>query len=105
MAILSGSMAIVSSLIDSAVDLFTGFMLWMASRKNRKHNPYLYPVGRQQLEPLAVTICATVMVAASVQVIFESVRKLMENNISVDLGVVCAEPARLSLPFRVYMQS
>jgi divalent metal cation (Fe/Co/Zn/Cd) transporter len=44
-AVLSGSMAIVSSLIDSAVDLFTGFMLWLASRKNRKHNPYLYPIG------------------------------------------------------------
>jgi divalent metal cation (Fe/Co/Zn/Cd) transporter len=44
--------------------------------------------GRQQLEPLAVTICATVMVAASVQVIFESVRRLVDNSITVDLGVV-----------------
>lgn len=52
--------------------------------------------GRQQLEPLAVTICSVVMIFASVEVIFESVRRLVGGSFEIDLTAVCILQA---LPF------
>jgi hypothetical protein len=116
---MSGSISIISSLVDSLVDLFTGLVLWLASHRIENHNPYLYPIGvcvcarahahaglvlllpglqsnqlcrcpgRQPLEPLAVTICSVVMITASLQVIFESVRRLASSSLDVDVSVVC----------------
>ena len=42
---LSGSLAIVSSLVDSAVDLVSGFIIWYTSRAMRKTDIYHYPIG------------------------------------------------------------
>nr|KAG5694398.1 hypothetical protein BaRGS_002252 [Batillaria attramentaria] len=42
-AVLSGSLAIISSLIDSAVDLLSGIIMWWATRAMRNRDPYLYP--------------------------------------------------------------
>lgn len=57
---LSGSLSIISSLVDSLVDITSGLVIWLTSRAIRKHDPYLYPVGRTRLEPVAlvsVEIC------------------------------------------------
>eukprot|EP01134_Creolimax_fragrantissima_P000343 CFRG0343T1 len=83
---MTGSMSIVSSLVDSVVDLFTGLALWLASHHVSNHNPYKYPIGREQLEPIAVVVSAVVMVSASMQVIWESLKRLYENDISIDLS-------------------
>lgn len=51
---LSGSLSIISSLVDSLVDITSGLVIWLTSRAIRKHDPYLYPVGRTRLEPVAL---------------------------------------------------
>ena len=42
---LSGSLAIISSLVDSAVDLVSGVIIWYTSKAMRKIDIYNYPIG------------------------------------------------------------
>jgi len=45
-AVLSGSLAVITSVLDSAVDLASGILMWWSSRAMRKRDPYLYPQGK-----------------------------------------------------------
>ncbi|XP_060073739.1 uncharacterized protein LOC132553505 [Ylistrum balloti] len=74
---ISGSMAIITSLVDSVVDLASGIVLWITARAIRKGNPYSYPQGRNRLEPLAIIILSVIMGVASLQLIKESVTKII----------------------------
>jgi divalent metal cation (Fe/Co/Zn/Cd) transporter len=53
---LSGSLSIISSLVDSIVDITSGIVIWTTSRAINKTDPYIYPVGRSRLEPIALVI-------------------------------------------------
>ncbi|KAK7496802.1 hypothetical protein BaRGS_00012011 [Batillaria attramentaria] len=76
-SILSGSMSIISSLVDSVVDLLSGVIMWWATRAVRKRDPYTYPQGRTKLEPVSIIILSVVMALASLQLIRESVEKIV----------------------------
>ncbi|XP_076451370.1 uncharacterized protein LOC143287306 [Babylonia areolata] len=76
-SILSGSMSIISSLVDSVVDLLSGVILWWAARAIRQRDLYTYPQGRTRLEPVAVIILAVVMSMASLELVRESVTKVL----------------------------
>ncbi|UJR22712.1 hypothetical protein I4U23_025746 [Adineta vaga] len=78
-AIISKSLSIASSAIDSTIDLMLNFAIWWANRAIRKRNPYLYPQGRTRLEPIIIIILSVVMCAASFQVIMEGVRSVIED--------------------------
>ncbi|KAH9514187.1 Metal tolerance protein 11 [Bulinus truncatus] len=49
---LSGSISIISSLMDSCLDLVSGSIMWWATRAVKRRDPYDYPQGRTKLEPL-----------------------------------------------------
>uniref|UniRef100_A0A0M3JQ49 Putative cation efflux protein/ zinc transporter (inferred by orthology to a S. mansoni protein) n=1 Tax=Anisakis simplex TaxID=6269 RepID=A0A0M3JQ49_ANISI len=51
---LSGSLSIISSLVDSAVDITSGLVIWLTARAIRKRDPYMYPRGRTRLQPIAL---------------------------------------------------
>lgn len=87
-AILSGSLAIVSSVIDSAVDLTSGVVIWFTNRAIRKRDPYLYPRGRTRLEPLAVIIVSVIMGVASIQMITKSLEAIIKDDILVNVDWV-----------------
>ena len=74
---LSGSLAVISSVIDSAVDLVSGALMWWSTRAMANRDIYQYPQGRTKLEPIAVIILAVVMALASVQMLRESVEKIV----------------------------
>lgn len=78
---LSGSLSIISSLVDSFVDITSGLVIWLTGRAIRKHDPYLYPVGRTRLEPVALVIVSVIMAVASVQMIVQSVESIIQNRI------------------------
>ncbi|CAF1316670.1 unnamed protein product [Adineta steineri] len=78
-AIVSKSLSIASSAIESTIDLMLNFAIWWANRAIRKKNPHLYPQGRTRLEPIIIIILSIVMCAASFQVIFEGVRSVIED--------------------------
>ncbi|KAK4471430.1 hypothetical protein MN116_004858 [Schistosoma mekongi] len=74
---LSGSLAIISSLLDSCVDLASGGIMWFAARQMRKKKPYKYPEGRRRLEPLAVIVLSVFMASISLQLLAESVQAIV----------------------------
>ncbi|KAM3183864.1 hypothetical protein ACTXT7_009503 [Hymenolepis weldensis] len=85
-SILSHSLSVISSLMDSAVDLASGFTLWIAAHQMQKSLPYSYPTGmksrhryftgRKRLEPIAVIILAVIMASLSVQIMVEAVQTI-----------------------------
>uniref|UniRef100_A0A158PK61 ZT_dimer domain-containing protein n=1 Tax=Angiostrongylus costaricensis TaxID=334426 RepID=A0A158PK61_ANGCS len=73
---LSGSMSILSSLVDSCVDITSGLVISISTRMIKKRDPYLYPRGRTRLEPLSLIIISVVMGVASVQLIFGAISRI-----------------------------
>lgn len=56
----SGSLAVLSSLVDSILDLASQALFWYSDK--RMHTKDVkYPAGRRRLEPVAVIISATLM--------------------------------------------
>ncbi|CAF1448466.1 unnamed protein product [Rotaria sp. Silwood1] len=78
-AVVSKSLSVVSSVIDSAVDLTTSVILFWASRAIKKRDSYRYPQGRTRLEPIAIVILSVIMCAASVLVIYESINTIVND--------------------------
>jgi cation diffusion facilitator family transporter len=76
--IVSGSLSVLASVVDSAIDLIGQGVLMCTKQlaEGDKHEDY--PVGRAKLEPLGVMICAVVMGMASVEVIDTSVSRLVQ---------------------------
>nr|KAG5698977.1 hypothetical protein BaRGS_033490 [Batillaria attramentaria] len=74
---LSGSISIISSMIDSSLDLLSGIVIWYTSRAIRRSNPYKYPSGKRRMEPLAIVVLSVILSIASVQLIIESVQKII----------------------------
>ncbi|KAI9919129.1 hypothetical protein PsorP6_011748 [Peronosclerospora sorghi] len=73
----SGSLAVLSSLVDSILDLTSQALFWYSDK--RMHTPSVkYPAGRRRLEPIAVIVSATLMGMAAIEVIQKSVGALVE---------------------------
>jgi divalent metal cation (Fe/Co/Zn/Cd) transporter len=51
-SIVSASMAIIASTLDSLLDLLSGLILWFTARSMQRLNPYLYPIGKKRKQPL-----------------------------------------------------
>lgn len=76
---MSSSPAILASLVDSAVDvLVQAALAWANSAARRGATSAMYPVGRGQLEPVAVVVCAALKCAGMVAVFTRSVDLLLE---------------------------
>ena len=87
-SLLSGSISIISSMVDSLVDLTSGFVISISTCLIKKRDPYLYPRGRTRLEPLSLVddslsftilyiflfqiLISVIMGMASVQLIIQS---------------------------------
>uniref|UniRef100_A0AC34FBQ2 Cation efflux protein cytoplasmic domain-containing protein n=1 Tax=Panagrolaimus sp. ES5 TaxID=591445 RepID=A0AC34FBQ2_9BILA len=81
-AYLSHSMSIISSVVDSIMDITSGAVIWGTLRSIDKTNPYEYPIGRTRLEPLAVLIVALIMVFANVMVIYEATMAIIDDTLN-----------------------
>ncbi|KAF0978750.1 hypothetical protein FDP41_002570 [Naegleria fowleri] len=83
---LSLSLSVITSTIDSLLDLVSGLILFYTNRlKNKKSDLHLYPVGKERLEPLSFIIFATCMATASLQII-------KEGFVSIITGLVTGDP-------------
>ncbi|KAL5015139.1 hypothetical protein ScPMuIL_009409 [Solemya velum] len=81
---LSASIAIISSLVDSVVDLVSGIIIWWSTSMMKKRNLYDYPTGRSRLEPIAIVILSVIMSLASFQLMIESVQKIVGFSVGSD---------------------
>ncbi|CAF4679643.1 unnamed protein product [Rotaria sp. Silwood1] len=71
-AVVSKSLSIISSVVDSVLDLLSSIILLWTAGKVKKRNLYKYPTGRARLEPTAILIVSVIMCATSAQVILET---------------------------------
>lgn len=76
----SGSLSLIASLVDSALDLLCTLIIyttnklvqWRLSSLNKK-----FPVGRRRLEPLGILVFSIIMVISFAQILQESVEKII----------------------------
>jgi len=83
----TGSLAVLTSLVDSMLDLLSGSVLFISNRAISKVNLLDYPTGMERLEPLSVIIFAIITACSSVEIIKEAVSNLVSSessNISMD---------------------
>lgn len=88
----SGSLAVLSSLIDSALDLFSGVVIGISSYLIKRYDRFHYPIGRNRLEPVAIIITAAVMGTATLQIITSAIDDIatgsVDPNINIFSGVI-----------------
>ena len=84
---LSRSMSIISSLVDSAVDLIAGVIVWYTARAIKGTNFYEYPQGKTRLEPISIIVLSVIMSVASIQVIITSVTEIIEQSADPDISI------------------
>jgi divalent metal cation (Fe/Co/Zn/Cd) transporter len=64
--VMSGSISLIASAVDSGLDLMSGSIIFITScLMKRKRNIYLYPAGNSRIEPIGVVIFASAMFVVS----------------------------------------
>lgn len=79
-AFFSGSLSLIASLVDSALDLLCTLIVWTTNRLVSWRLSALqrkFPVGRKRIEPLGILVFSIIMVISFLQILQESVEKLM----------------------------
>ncbi|KAL8788611.1 MAG: hypothetical protein Q9195_007206 [Heterodermia aff. obscurata] len=76
----SSSLSLIASLVDSALDLLCTLIIWTTHKlvqwRIRKLQ-HKFPVGRRRLEPLGIVVFSIIMIISFLQILQESVKKLL----------------------------
>lgn len=95
---LSGSMTVVASSLDSLLDVFMSAMNFLAVRKADQPADQSHPYGHGKAESIAASVQAVVIISTGIFIIYKAVQKyLLKEAIAysiLDLAVMC-----LSLAF------
>ncbi|KAH0542258.1 hypothetical protein FGG08_003380 [Glutinoglossum americanum] len=75
--ILTNSLSVLASLVDSALDFLSTGIVWTVARMIARSDNHAYPVGRRRLEPLGVLVFSIIMITAFFQVMLECFQRLM----------------------------
>lgn len=76
----SGSLSLLASTVDSALDLLCTLIVWSTNRIVQWRLNSLqkkFPVGRRRLEPLGILVFSIIMVISFLQILQESVEKIL----------------------------
>jgi cation diffusion facilitator family transporter len=79
-AFFSGSLSLIASLVDSGLDLLCTLIVWSTNRIVSWRLSALqrkFPVGRKRIEPLGILVFSILMVVSFLQILQESVEKIM----------------------------
>lgn len=79
----SSSLSLIASLVDSALDLLCTIIIWTTNRLVQWRLSALnrrFPVGRRRLEPLGILVFSIIMVISFLQILQESVTKLLPSS-------------------------
>ncbi|KAI5958908.1 hypothetical protein KGF57_002342 [Candida theae] len=77
--LLTNSISVVASLVDSILDFLSTFIIYIVNRLAAQNNwkvQHSYPVGRSRLEPLGVLIFSIIIIISFFQVGQESFKRL-----------------------------
>ena len=90
--IMTGSMAVIASFLDSCLDLVAGSIMYWTTVKMATFNTFKYPQGKARLEPIGTVIFASVMGLASLQILSECIKRLVSGITGtpddIDMGLV-----------------
>lgn len=78
-ALMTNSLSVVASLVDSVLDFLSTFIIFIANRLSTTKNwktEIAYPVGRTKLEPLGILVFSVIIIISFFQVGLESFKKL-----------------------------
>lgn len=78
----SSSLSLIASLVDSALDLMCTLIVWTTNKLVQWRLRSLqrrFPVGRRRLEPLGILVFSVIMVISFLQILQESIEKLLPN--------------------------
>ena len=73
----SGSLSIITSALDSFLDLVSGLILYFTDKHVRDMNKYVYPIGKSRMQPLGILVFACIMGTLGFQVFIEGVKQLV----------------------------
>ncbi|KAG9195917.1 hypothetical protein G6011_01038 [Alternaria panax] len=79
-AIWSNSLSLIASLVDSALDLLCTIIIWTTNKLVGWRLQSLrkkFPIGRRRLEPIGILVFSIIMVISFLQILQESVKKLL----------------------------
>jgi len=102
--ILTLSISVVASLIDSALDLVTQIVLYWTQRNIAKTSSK-YPVGRTRLEPVSIVGISVLMVMASVMIIREALGELIAQTYTskFNLGTILTMCSVVVIKFALWL--
>jgi len=81
----SNSVSVLSSVVDSGLDLFSGLVIFLVAVFMRKRNRYLYPMGKGRFDALATIVIASVMVTAAVELIRRAIEEIATDSADAEL--------------------
>ncbi|VDN05327.1 unnamed protein product [Thelazia callipaeda] len=86
-SILSGSLSIISTFLDSMVDCVSGILIFISTWAISNTDPFNYPRGRARLELIIVLICSIIMGVANIMMIIQSVESVITKNVHPDANI------------------
>jgi ferrous-iron efflux pump FieF len=78
--ILSGSVAVLASAIDSLLDLLVSLFNYFALHQSEKNPDENFNYGRRKIEPLASVIEGTVITMSALFIFYETIKKIVNNS-------------------------
>lgn len=77
-AISSASLSLITTMVDSCFDPFSGLLLWWAHRTVAKASPTKYPVGRARISTAGNIVFSFIMFTVSVIIIVQAIVNFIE---------------------------
>ncbi|KAM1004088.1 hypothetical protein ACFX2C_004325 [Malus domestica] len=79
-SIMSRSLAVIASTLDSLLDLLSGFILWFTANAMKNSNQFRYPIGKKRMQPVGIIVFASVMATLGLQILIECGRELISQS-------------------------
>ncbi|CAI2311172.1 unnamed protein product [Caenorhabditis sp. 36 PRJEB53466] len=80
-SIISGSLSIMSTFVDSSMDIACSFVMNICLSAINKTDAQKYPRGRERLELIGVILCSVIMAFANVSMIMQSVNSIVNDTV------------------------
>ncbi|WP_292661848.1 cation diffusion facilitator family transporter [Nitratifractor sp.] len=85
--IMSGSVAVLASAIDSILDMAVSIFNFFAIKKAEEHPNEMFPYGKGKVQAIAGVIEGTIITLSGVFIIYEAVRKVLHEEPTKYLGI------------------
>ncbi|KAF2959652.1 MULTISPECIES: cation diffusion facilitator family transporter [unclassified Thermotoga] len=101
--LLTGSYAILADGIDTSTDIFTSFVILLSSRISGKPPDETHPYGHERAETIASKIISFVMFYAGASLLVESVKRLVEQEFSLELTLTAFIVVGISVAGKTFL--